>query len=93
MLNGKRNSLKSVELDLGAVMLDRASGYLFDKDGQELELRHQSREVLKVLADQPGRTVSRNTLVETVWSGRAVSPDSIAQCITEIRRVLGDSDK
>ncbi|TNF20861.1 MAG: adenylate cyclase [Rhodobacteraceae bacterium] len=93
MLNGKRNTLKSVELDLGAALLDRASGYLFDKDGQDLDLRHQSREVLKVLAEHPGRTVSRTTLVERVWSGRAVSPDGVAQCITEIRRVLGDSDK
>ncbi len=93
MLKGKRNNLKSVELELGAALLNRTSGYLFDKDGQELELRHQSREVLKVLAQHPGRTVSRDKLVETVWAGRAVSSDSVAQCITEIRRVLGDSDK
>ena len=93
MLFGKRNDLKSVEIDLGPATMNRSSGYLIGKDGQELELRHQSREVLKVLAQHPKRTVSRDKLVERVWSGRNVSSDSVAQCIAEIRRVLGDSDK
>ncbi len=93
MLNGKRNDLKSFEIDLGVARFDKSSGYLFDSDGRELELRHQSREVLKVLAQDPGRTVSQAMLIEKVWAGRTVSPDSVAQCIAEIRRVLGDSDK
>lgn len=90
---GKRNNLKSVEIDMGSAMFDKASGYLVAKDGQELDLRHQSRKVLEVLAQNPGRTVSQDKLLQTVWSGRTVSPDSVAQCISEIRRVLGDSDK
>lgn len=93
MLNGKRNDLKSFEIDLGAARFDSSSGYLFDGEGRELELRHQSREVLKVLAQHPARTVSQATLIEKVWAGREVSQDSVAQCIAEIRRVLGDSEK
>lgn len=93
MLFGKRNDLKSVEIDLGTALFNSASGYLLDRGGQKLDLRHQSREVLKVLAQHPKRTVSRDTLMEVVWAGRNVSSDSVAQCITDIRRVLGDSDK
>ena len=93
MLNAKRNNLNFVEVDLGVATFNRDSSYLYDNEGQELDLRHQSREVLKVLAEHPGRTISRDTLVERVWAGRAVSSDSVAQCITEIRRILGDSDK
>jgi len=93
VLNGKRNELKSVEIDLGPARFDSVSGYLFDKDGKELDLRHQSREVLKVLARHPGQTVSQDRLIDQVWSGRSVSTDSVAQCITEIRRVLDDREK
>ncbi len=93
VLTAKRKDMKFVEIGLGAAHFNRSSGYLFDGAGQELELRHQSREVLKMLAERPGRTVSQAKLIEKVWSGRAVSPDSVAQCIAEIRRVLGDSDK
>lgn len=93
VLDSKRNNLKSVEIDLGPARFDTVSGHLTSKNGQELELRHQSREVLKVLARNIGHTVSQDTLIEKVWSGRAVSSDSVAQCIAEIRRVLGDGDK
>ncbi|MCR9148876.1 MAG: winged helix-turn-helix domain-containing protein [Rhodobacteraceae bacterium] len=89
----KRNNLKSHHIRLGRAILDSASGRLFDEAGDELELRHQSRRVLSVLVEADGRTVTREMLVDRIWSGRAVSPDSVAQCIAEIRRVLGDAKK
>ena len=73
--------------------VDRATGRVYDLEGNEAELRHQSREVLKALTENPGRTVSREALIDVVWSGRAVAADSVAQCIAEIRRVVGDSEK
>lgn len=90
---GKRNDLKSFEIGLGRARFDRSRGQLLDADGQPLELRHQSREVLAALAENPGEIVSRQSLIDRVWSGRAVSGDSVAQCIAEIRRVLDDTDK
>ncbi|MEP1929975.1 MAG: winged helix-turn-helix domain-containing protein, partial [Roseibium sp.] len=39
------------------------------------------------------RTITREVLIDRIWSGREVSPDSVAQCIAEIRRVLGDVEK
>ena len=90
---GKRNDLKSFEIGLGHAKFDRSRGHLFDRHGQAIELRHQSCEVLAVLAEKPGEIVSRQSLIDGVWSGRAVSDDSVAQCIAEIRRVLGDTDK
>lgn len=89
----KRNNLNSFEMRLGSVTLECASGRVFNDAGDELDLRHQSREVLSVLAEAPGRTVTRDTLIARIWLGRAVSPDSVAQCISEIRRVLGDVNK
>ncbi|WP_259985380.1 tetratricopeptide repeat protein [Sulfitobacter sp. W027] len=45
------------------------------------------------LAQVPGEIVSQDALLEEVWQGRSVTPDSVAQCIAEIRRVLKDHDK
>ena len=90
---GKRNPLKSSDIALGELCLDPSTGRLTDASGAEIELRHQSREVLAVLARTPSETVSREAMIESVWSGRAVSPDSVAQCIAEIRRALDDDDK
>ncbi|MEX3315367.1 winged helix-turn-helix domain-containing protein [Sulfitobacter sp. PS-8MA] len=89
----KRRSLKSSEIDLGPVVLDQATARVFTRSGRELDLRHQSRQVLAVLAAAMGETVTREALIAKVWSGRSVSDDSVAQCIAEIRRVLNDSEK
>lgn len=93
VLFGKRKVLKSSEVNLGAAIFDPATSRIFDHDRNELELRHQSREVLSALAETPGETVTRDMLIDSVWSGRAVAADSVAQCIAEIRRAIGDTDK
>ena len=93
MLFGKRKTLKSSEICLGSVVLDKNTGRIYSLDGKELELRYQSRDVLTVLAKNPGEVVSHQSLIDTVWSGRIISADSIAQCVSDIRRVLGDANK
>lgn len=89
----KRRDTKSSEIDLGSAVLDLSVGRLFRQNGKELDLRHQSREVLMALAQVPNEIVSPDALIEEVWQGRSVTPDSVAQCIAEIRRVLKDHDK
>jgi TolB-like protein len=54
-------------------------------------LRAQSCEVLQVLMRASGQTVSKEQLLQQVWGRRAVSDDSLVQCIKEIRQTLGDS--
>ncbi len=93
MAPGNRNNLKSHEIDLGSARFDTLTNRLFHKNGKELELRYQSREVLAYLARTPGEIVTRDALIEEVWAGRAVAADSVAQCIADIRRAIGDQDK
>ncbi|MEM8631604.1 MAG: winged helix-turn-helix domain-containing protein [Pseudomonadota bacterium] len=93
MVLGKRKVLKSSEIDLGGAIFDVATGRVFDRNRRDLELRHQSREVLSALAAEPGEIVTKDMLIDSVWSGRAVAADSIAQCIAEIRRTIGDKNK
>ncbi|MEE4210343.1 MAG: winged helix-turn-helix domain-containing protein, partial [Parvularcula sp.] len=85
--------MKSFETAVGSAVWDRGKGRLFDADGRELELRHKTREVLAVLVKTRGRTVSREALIASVWEGRDVAADSVAQCVSEIRQVLGDAEK
>jgi TolB-like protein/DNA-binding winged helix-turn-helix (wHTH) protein/Tfp pilus assembly protein PilF len=89
----KRKTLKSSEIRLGTVVVERTTGRVYDLAGSEIELRHQSREVLMALAKKPDQTITREALIDDIWSGRAVAADSVAQCIAEIRRVVGDTEK
>ena len=62
-------------------------------DGAECALRPKSFALLRLFLENPGRLIHRDQIMETVWPGVFVTDDSIAQCISDIRRVLGDSDQ
>ena len=73
----------------------RFGRYTLDRDGlrrgkQEVRLTPKALEVLRVLVDRAGRLVSKQELLETVWSGTAVSDAALSSCIQEIRQALRD---
>lgn len=78
----------------GAFSLDRSRRAIL-RDGTEIELRSQSFDVLNCLARNAGRVVSKDELIEAVWPTNkpANEEDSLVQCITDIRRALGDGDR
>jgi Tol biopolymer transport system component/DNA-binding winged helix-turn-helix (wHTH) protein len=49
--------------------------------------------VLLELSRHPGRTVSRDALLEAVWSDSYPTPDALTHAIKELRRVLGDDPR
>src|SRR5262245_3656484 len=59
-------------------------------DGRQLPLRPKSFDVLLYLASHPGRVVSKDELIEALWPGVFVTDNSLVQCISDIRAVLGD---
>jgi len=63
------------------------------KNGEEIKLRPQSFEVLRLLLANHDRLVSKEELHAEVWGQKAVTDDSIAQCLIDIRRVIGDTDR
>src|SRR5438132_10860314 len=71
--------------------LDLARGCLRAGD-QDIELRPKTFEVLKYLAANAGRLVTKRDLYEAVWPNVIVSDDSIAQCIRELRGKLADDN-
>src|SRR3954452_4583123 len=66
---------------------------LRDATGTRIELRNRSFGVLRHLATNAGRLVTKDELLEVNWPGVTVTDDSLTQCISEIRRALGDAGR
>jgi TolB-like protein/Tfp pilus assembly protein PilF len=77
-----RLSFGDVELNLEAFELRRA-GALVAVEPQVLEL-------VSFLARNPGRLITKDELIETVWHGRIVSDATLASRIKSARRAIGD---
>lgn len=80
-------------LILGSSTFDVSTRTLRDGSGAIVPLRSQSLKVLAELARTPGQLVSREALVEAVWSNVAVTDDSLVQCIKDVRAALVDHNK
>lgn len=82
---------KSAEtITFGGFAFLAPSGELRTVEGKAVDLRSQSAEVLSALAARPGEIVSKDALMQAVWADTFVTDDSLAQCIADIRRALGD---
>ncbi len=68
------------------------NGQLSDSSGEPLPLRAKSSRVLQVLLEHHGKMVSKDELARTVWPETLPTDESISRCISDIRKVLGDSD-
>jgi TolB-like protein/DNA-binding winged helix-turn-helix (wHTH) protein/Tfp pilus assembly protein PilF len=69
--------------------LDRTRGCLINS-GEPVHLRPQTYRVLEYLVDNSGRLISKDTLIENVWEGRAVTDGAVGKCIEELRSVFGE---
>jgi DNA-binding winged helix-turn-helix (wHTH) protein len=65
--------------------LDRIS-----REGADLRLRPQVMNMLVCLARGRGRTISREQILDEVWPDQSVADTSIARCVAELRKALGD---
>lgn len=71
---------------------DLLRGTVTDHAGQARALRPQSLSILKLLTARPGVLMSKDELMAAVWPNIAVTDDSLVQCVTEIRKALGDDE-
>jgi TolB-like protein/DNA-binding winged helix-turn-helix (wHTH) protein/Flp pilus assembly protein TadD len=69
--------------------LDLSRGCLRRGD-VEIKLRPKSFDLLRYLIENHGRLVSKEELIRSVWADTAVTDNSLAQCLIEIRRGLDD---
>jgi TolB-like protein/DNA-binding winged helix-turn-helix (wHTH) protein len=79
-------------LQIGAWSVDPNSGRI-SKDGDVIQLEARTARLLVYLAERAGTVVSIDEVLDQVWSGVIVTPDSVYQAIASLRRQLGDDPK
>ena len=60
---------------------------------EALHLTHKAFAVLLYLAEHAGQLVTKDELLEVVWSQTYVGEAALAVCIREIRQALGDNPR
>jgi len=79
-------------LRIGDWCVDPASGQI-SRQGETARLEARTMRLLLCLAEHAGEVVSIDDLLDQVWSGVIVSPDSVYQAVTSLRRTLGDDPR
>jgi DNA-binding winged helix-turn-helix (wHTH) protein/TolB-like protein len=77
---------------IGDWHIDSVAGRI-SRNGETVRLEARTLKLLLVLARRPGETVSVDELLDDVWSGVVVTPDSVYQAVATLRRLLGDDPK
>lgn len=63
---------------------------LINNNGEEVRLRAKSLAVFKFLADRADTVVSKEDILQSVWTDRFASEESLTKSISEIRQALND---
>jgi transcriptional activator of cad operon len=79
-------------LRIGDWRINPASGQI-SREGETVRVEARTMRLLLCLAEHAGQVVSIDELLEQVWTGVIVTPDSVYQAITSLRRLLGDEAK
>ncbi|NKJ21665.1 winged helix-turn-helix domain-containing protein [Dyella sp. SG609] len=79
-------------LRIGDWIVDPMADQL-SRDGNVLRVEARTMRLLLCLADRAGQVVSIDELLNEVWAGVIVTPDSVYQAVTSLRRLLGDDPK
>ena len=81
-----------VRLRFDSFELDEADARL-TRAGQPVPLPPKPFAVLCTLARSPGRLVTKNALLDSVWGHRFVTESVLKSAISEVRAALGDDSK
>ncbi|GIU25722.1 winged helix-turn-helix domain-containing protein [Shewanella schlegeliana] len=71
--------------------LNVAQQHLFDaEDSSRIELSYAETAVLQLMLKHQGTLITREALLEAGWHDRVVSPSSLQQCISVLRKKLAN---
>ncbi|MEP7245262.1 MAG: winged helix-turn-helix domain-containing protein [Gammaproteobacteria bacterium] len=79
----------AIPLRIGAWCVNPAAGQM-SREGEVVRLEARTLRLLLCLAQHAGQVVSIDALLDQVWSGAVVTPDSVYQAVASLRRMLGD---
>jgi len=89
---GRTEDFTAARFRFDAFELD-AQRRTLQRSGADVELRPLAFDALGFLVRHAGRVVTKDELIAAIWPGLVVTDDSIARCISDIRRALGDVDQ
>lgn len=69
------------------------ANHTFLRNGEPVALEPQVFDFLRVLAERPGKLVTKDELIDAVWNGRIVSDATISARVNAARKAVGDSGK
>jgi transcriptional activator of cad operon len=81
-----------IPLRVGAWRVDPRAGQI-SRQGEVVRVEARAMKLLLCLAERAGEAVSVEELLDQVWSGVVVTPDSVYQGVASLRRLLGDDAK
>jgi len=84
--------LANQQLRVGQWRVDPIAGQI-SRNGDTARLDARTMRLLLCLAEHPGQVVSIDDLLNQVWAGVIVTPDSVYQAVASLRRLLGDDPK
>src|SRR5215470_3167334 len=76
--------------EFGGFRLHLRQRLLFSVDNQPVALSARAFETLVVLVEQAGEMLDKSELMRKVWPKAVVEENSLNQCITQLRRALGE---
>src|SRR5262245_47197941 len=79
---------RETRLEFGPYSLDTAQLLLF-RGGEVVPLTPKLLQLLAVLVEERGRTLSREELNARVWPDVVTSPGNLHQCVSKLRKTLG----
>jgi transcriptional activator of cad operon len=79
-------------LRVGAWCVDPTAGQI-SREGETIRVDARAMRLLQHLAERSGQVVSIDELLDQVWSGVVVTPDSVYQAVASLRRMLGDDPR
>ncbi len=63
------------------------------RDGQPVALEHRLLQLLVLLVENAGKPVSKDVMLERVWTGKVVGEDALYVSINQLRKLLGDKPR
>ena len=78
-------------IQVGEWLVDAAVDTI-SRNGETQKLEPRTMRLLMCLADSAGTVVSLEKLLSDVWTGVVVGPASVYQAVSQLRKILGDTD-
>src|SRR5262245_9183271 len=61
-----------------------------ERDGRPIELEPKAFDLLLLLIERRGEVVTKQEILDRVWSGTAVTDNALTRVVAQLRKALGD---